>query len=141
MYPAPPGIAALRLPRCTCNDNWSFTGFPPARELHINFSINTHLLFTSPPAPLSSRRGGINIAGGYPQTPSRGNSLCTPFTISADTVAHPKAANPSHTWRLPLLCRPRWTSCSTISSDSQTSKRKSECCNNKWKEWSIIVCH
>ena len=36
--------------------------------------------FTSPPIPLSSRRGGICIAGGHPQTPARGKSLWTPFT-------------------------------------------------------------
>jgi len=35
--------------------------------------------FTSPPVPLSSRRGGINIAGGHPQTPVRGKSLWTSF--------------------------------------------------------------
>jgi len=74
MYPAPLRIPVLRLPRCACNDNWSFTGFPPARELHINFSINTHLLFTSPPAPLSSRRGGINIAEGIPPDPQQRES-------------------------------------------------------------------
>ena len=35
--------------------------------------------FTSPPVPLSLRRGGISIAGGHPQSPTRGISLWTPF--------------------------------------------------------------
>jgi hypothetical protein len=37
------------------------------------------LLITSPPVPLSSRRGGRKLAGGYPQTPTRGNALWTPL--------------------------------------------------------------
>lgn len=37
---------------------------------------------TLPPNPLSSRRGGINITGGHPQSPARGRTLWTPPSIT-----------------------------------------------------------
>ena len=58
--------------------------------------------FTSPLDPLSSRRGGISIAWGHPQTPASGKSLWTSFTTivvrHGGEIASPSARNDYGAW-------------------------------------------
>ena len=69
------GLGSQGQKGCDCNDLWVLLS--PS---------------TSPPVPLSSRRGGIIIAGGHPQSPARGESLWTPFATVIARYEVPKQA-------------------------------------------------